>query len=45
TLVMSVGFQANISRLRLSNSSYWPSSVKVEPIDMVCSRYSGWIAT
>ncbi|GJV16009.1 hypothetical protein Tco_1361332, partial [Tanacetum coccineum] len=47
TPVISDGFHANISRLRLNkpHSSFRPSSVKVEPIVMVYSGYSGWIAT
>ncbi|GKF32334.1 hypothetical protein Tco_0102132 [Tanacetum coccineum] len=47
TLVISAGFQANISRLRLSkpHSFFRPSSFKVEPIATVCSGYSRWIAT
>ncbi|GKB70156.1 hypothetical protein Tco_0931568 [Tanacetum coccineum] len=47
TLVISAGFQENISRLCLSkpHSSFCPSSVKLEPIAIVCSGYSGWIAT
>ncbi|GKF19078.1 hypothetical protein Tco_0067716 [Tanacetum coccineum] len=36
-----------MSRLRLSkpHNSFRPSSIRVEPIATVCSRYSGWIAT
>ncbi|GJR60731.1 hypothetical protein Tco_1502893 [Tanacetum coccineum] len=43
TPVMSSGFQANMSRLRLSNShnALCPSSVRVELIAIVCSGYSG----
>nr|GEY08708.1 hypothetical protein [Tanacetum cinerariifolium] len=39
--------KANMSRLRLSrpHNCFRPFSVKVEPIVMVCSGYSGWIAT
>ncbi|GKG63196.1 hypothetical protein Tco_0638843, partial [Tanacetum coccineum] len=42
TPAISVGLQENILRLRLSrpHSSFLPSSVKVEPIAIVCSRYS-----
>nr|GEU40399.1 hypothetical protein [Tanacetum cinerariifolium] len=44
---MSAGFQANMSRLRLSkpHNSFHPSSVRVEPIAIVCSGYFGCIAT
>nr|GEV83695.1 transposase (putative), gypsy type [Tanacetum cinerariifolium] len=47
TPVIFDGFQAMMSRLRLSrlHSSFRPSSVKVEHIAIVCSGYSGWIAT
>nr|GEY57398.1 hypothetical protein [Tanacetum cinerariifolium] len=47
TLVISVGFHANMSRLRLSrpHSSFRTSSVKVEPIVKVYFEYYGWIAT
>ncbi|GKC34851.1 hypothetical protein Tco_1047235 [Tanacetum coccineum] len=47
TPVISVSFQANISKLSLSRlqSSILPFSDKLLPIVMVCSVYSGWIAT
>ncbi|GJU83332.1 putative ribonuclease H-like domain-containing protein [Tanacetum coccineum] len=43
TLVMSTSFQANMSRLRLSkpHNSLRPSFIKLEPIAIVCSGYSG----
>ncbi|GJW69497.1 hypothetical protein Tco_0126414 [Tanacetum coccineum] len=45
--VMSAGFQANTSKLYLSRlqSSILPFSDKLPPIVIVCSGYSGWIAT
>ncbi|GKD73774.1 hypothetical protein Tco_1332056 [Tanacetum coccineum] len=47
TPVISAGFQANISKLSLSRlqSSILPFSDKLLPIVIVCSGYSGWIAT
>ncbi|GKD75333.1 hypothetical protein Tco_1333615 [Tanacetum coccineum] len=47
TPVMSAGFQANTSKLSLSRlqSSILPFSDKLPPIIIVCSGYSGWIAT
>ncbi|GKG49555.1 hypothetical protein Tco_0516007, partial [Tanacetum coccineum] len=46
TPVIFAGFQANMSRLCLSKShnAFRPSSVRVEPIAIICSGYSGWMA-
>ncbi|GKB23755.1 retrovirus-related pol polyprotein from transposon TNT 1-94 [Tanacetum coccineum] len=47
THVISVGFQTNMSRLflRRLQSSIFTVSDNLPPMVMVCSRYSGWIAT
>nr|GEW34707.1 ribonuclease H-like domain-containing protein [Tanacetum cinerariifolium] len=47
TPVISAGFQANMSWLHLSKSynAFHPSSVRVEPIAIVCSGYSRGIST
>ncbi|GJZ11685.1 hypothetical protein Tco_0546444 [Tanacetum coccineum] len=47
THVISVGFQTNMSRLflRRLQSSIFTVSDNFPPMVMVCSRYSGWIAT
>ncbi|GKB72026.1 hypothetical protein Tco_0933438 [Tanacetum coccineum] len=46
TPVISAGFQAKISKFCLSkeHSSLRPFSVNVDPMETVCSGYSGWIA-
>ncbi|GJR21893.1 putative reverse transcriptase domain-containing protein [Tanacetum coccineum] len=47
TPIISAGFQENMSRLRQSKSynAFRPYSVRVEPIAIICSGYSGWMAT